>query len=101
MPEDVARELVRQMIDEVGEEGVAAMGRLPGLAAAVDQHAAAIRDLVEGSGRELTPPLLREYLDEFTDAAIERGWWPDETFDFETVRVIAICSLIRELERLG
>ncbi|GAA0358383.1 DUF6401 family natural product biosynthesis protein [Actinoallomurus spadix] len=101
MPEDVARELVRQMIDEVGEDGVAAMGRLPGLAAAVDQHAAAIRDLVAGAGRELTPQFLREYLDEFTDAAIERGWWPDEAFDFETVRVIAICALIRELEALA
>ncbi|WP_345366770.1 DUF6401 family natural product biosynthesis protein [Actinoallomurus liliacearum] len=100
MSEDVAREVVRQMIGEVGEEGVAAMGRMPGLAAAVDQHAAAIRDIVAGSGQELTLRVLREYLEGFTDAAIERGWWPDEEFDWETIRVVAVCSLIQELQEL-
>ncbi|GAA4618569.1 hypothetical protein GCM10023195_83550 [Actinoallomurus liliacearum] len=88
------------MIGEVGEEGVAAMGRMPGLAAAVDQHAAAIRDIVAGSGQELTLRVLREYLEGFTDAAIERGWWPDEEFDWETIRVVAVCSLIQELQEL-
>ncbi|MEV5712069.1 DUF6401 family natural product biosynthesis protein [Actinoallomurus sp. NPDC052274] len=100
MSEDVAREVVRQMIDEVGEEGIAAMKRMPGLAAAVDQHAAAIRDLVAEAGQELTPRVLREYLENFTDAAIERGWWPAEEFDWETVRVVAVCSLIQELQEL-
>ncbi|MCO6010116.1 DUF6401 family natural product biosynthesis protein [Actinoallomurus purpureus] len=98
MPEDASPELVRQMIDEVGEDGVAAIRRMPGLAAAVDQHAAAIRDVIAASGDELTPRVLRDYLEGFTDAAIERGWWPTDDFDWETVRVIAVCWLIRELQ---
>jgi hypothetical protein len=101
MPEDVSPELVRQMIDEVGEEGVAAMERIPGLAAAVDQHASAIRDVIAGSGEQLSPQVLRDYLEGFTDAAIERGWWPGDDFDWETVRVIAVCALIRELHEHG
>jgi Family of unknown function (DUF6401) len=100
MPDDLSARVVRQMIDEVGEEGVTAMGRMPGLAADVDQHAAAIRDVIAASGEELTPRVLRDYLDGFTDAAIERGWWPGDGFDWETVRVIAVCSLIRELREL-
>ncbi|MEV5750129.1 DUF6401 family natural product biosynthesis protein [Actinoallomurus sp. NPDC052308] len=100
MSEDVSRAVVRQMIDEVGEEGVTAMKRMPGLAAAVDQHTAAIRDIIAGSGQQLTPHVLREYLEGFTDAAIERGWWPGDEFDWETVRVVAVCSLIQELQEL-
>lgn len=97
MSEDLTPDLVRQMIAEVGEDGIAEMVRNPGLAAAVDQHAAAVRDVITASGAAMTPGVLLDYLYGFTDAAIERGWWPADAFDWETTRVIAVCSVIREL----
>jgi hypothetical protein len=97
MPEDLTPDVVRQMVTEVGKEGIARMNRDPGLAAAVDQHAAAVRDVIAASGNALTPRVLLDYLYKFTDAAIERGWWPGVSFDWETVRVVAVCSIVREL----
>lgn len=97
MSDDLPPDIVRQMIVEVGEGGMAEMARRPGLAAAVDQHAAAVRDVISASGDELTPTVLLDYLYGFTDAAIERGWWPADDFDWETIRVIAVCSIMRDL----
>lgn len=85
------------MIREVGEAGAEQTGTRPGLAAAVDQHAAAVRDVIAASGDELTAEVLLDYLYGFTDAAVERGWWPEDDFDWETTRVIAVCSLLRDL----
>jgi hypothetical protein len=93
---DVSSEIVRQLITEAGEAGIAEAGRDPGLASAVDQHAASVRDVIAMSDDELIPPVLIDYLHGFTDAAVERGWWPTGELDWETVRVIAVCRLIRE-----
>jgi hypothetical protein len=82
------------MIAEVGDAGIAEMSRDPGLAAAVEQHTMAVRDVIIASGDRPVPPVLFDYLHGFTDAAIERGWWPTGAFDWETVRVIAVYSLI-------
>jgi hypothetical protein len=82
------------MIAEVGDAGIAEMCCDPGLAAAVDQHVMAVRDVIIASGDQPVPPVLLDYLHGFTDAAIERGWWPTGAFDWETVRVIAVYSLI-------
>lgn len=95
---DASSELVLQLIAEIGEAGIAEMRRDPGLAAAVDQHTAAVRDVlqdIQASGDRVTD-VLRDYVHGFADEAIERGWWPDGGFDWETVRVIAVCSLMRE-----
>jgi hypothetical protein len=81
---------------EVGDEGVARMRRTPGLAAAVDQHAAAVRDVITASGDEPVADVLLDYVRGFTEAAVERGWWPTGEFDWETVRVIAVYSLLRQ-----
>jgi Family of unknown function (DUF6401) len=94
---DVSSEIVRQFVLQAGEAGIAKAGRAPGLAAAVDQHAAAVRDVILRSDHELTPRVLLDYLHGFTDAAVERGWWPADEYDWETTRVIAVCRLIREL----
>jgi hypothetical protein len=95
---EVSSEIVRQLIVEIGEAGIAEMGRDSGLAAAVDQHAAAVRDVIAASGDELVPSVLLDYLHGFTDAAIERGWWPTGDFDWETVRVVAVCWAMQELD---
>lgn len=93
---EASSELVHQLITEVGDAGIAEMRRDPGLAAAVDQHSAAVRDVITASGDEPVSEVLRDYVHGFADAAIERGWWPDGGFDWETVRVIAVCSLLRK-----
>jgi hypothetical protein len=92
---EASSELVLQLIAEIGDAGIAEMHRDPGLAAAVDQHTAAVRDVIQASGDEPVSEVLRDYVHGFADAAIERGWWPDGGFDWETVRVIAVCSLMR------
>jgi hypothetical protein len=70
----------------------------PGLAAAVDQHAAAIRDAVGGhSGLRHA---LGDYVLGFTDALREMGWTHHEGYDFAGLRLTAVCWLTREY-RLG
>src|SRR4051794_13520955 len=86
---------LRQMIVDVGAAGVARMRDDPRLAAAVDQHAAAVRDIIAASGQEPTREAFTDYLHGFADAALERGWWPDGDLDWETVRLIAVCFLNR------
>jgi hypothetical protein len=94
---EASPDIVHQLIAEIGEAGVARMRREPGLAAAVDQHSAAVRDVITASGDEPVSEVLLEYVHGFADAAIERGWWPDGDADWETVRVIAVYSLIQDL----
>jgi hypothetical protein len=84
---------LRQVIADVGEPGVIRMRDDPVLAAAVDQHAAAVRDIIAAIGEQPTPAVLLDYLHGFTDAARERGWRPDGDLDWESIRVIAVCFL--------
>lgn len=90
MSGDMSEEM-QVLIRDIGEAGVAQMASLPGLAAAVDQHVAAVRDAVESSGESLL-----DYLHGFTDSAFERGWWPRDTHDWEFVRVVAVCWMMRQ-----
>lgn len=94
---EASSEIVHQLIAEIGEAGVEQMRRDPGLAAAVDQHSAAVRDVITASGDEPVSDVLLDYVHGFADAAIERGWWPEGDFDWETVRVIAAYSLMRRM----
>src|ERR1700737_2226738 len=86
-------EMLRVLIQDIGEAGVAKMASDPSLAAAVDQHAAAIRDVITGSGGELHEAALLDYLHGFADTALEQGWWPGDEYDWQLVRVIAVCKL--------
>ncbi|MBX6768117.1 DUF6401 family natural product biosynthesis protein [Actinomadura rubrobrunea] len=70
------------------------MASIPGLLAAVDQHAAAVRDLLSASGQTLDAESLGEYLVSFTESALQRGWTPGDTRDWEFVRIVAICWLM-------
>ena len=106
-----ARRTLRRMIDEFG---------LPGLGAALDQHVAAVRDLLDDRpfahrssvitrmpARELAPRLAayaRSLLEEQRrgGGAVptpRAGEW--ERADWLTLRLLAICHLGREAARRG
>src|ERR1700677_151614 len=86
-----------------GDAGQVALARTagPGLRAAVDQHAAEIRDALGGQG---TTSGLLSYARGFTEAAVGRGWWPPHRrspaagldlagLDWESLRLAAVCQL--------
>jgi hypothetical protein len=104
-----ARRLLAQLHDRIGLPGLAAAGVVPGLVAAVDQHAAAVRDIlsfgVEGSATVLGTVLLAGYAKGLIDQARELGWhfgaptmltgWT--TADWITARLLAVCELARRV----
>ena len=66
----------------------------PGLVAAVDQHAAAVRDVLGGSDSyHLT---LGDYTLGFLDALRDADWREHAGYDFATLRLTAVSWLIRE-----
>jgi hypothetical protein len=95
------------LMDQVGTTGLAAAATLPALLAAVDQHAAGVRDIlllgVEGSAAAAAAVLLAGYAKGLLDqagtdghrlrAAVGECW---HRADWLTVRVLAICALSRD-----
>jgi hypothetical protein len=78
---------------------------LPGLTAAVDQHAAAVRDIlavgVQGSAAGVV--LLAGYARGLLDGAREQGWYPRRQTDWAradwiTTRLLAVCALAAQAE---
>ncbi|MFI0354548.1 DUF6401 family natural product biosynthesis protein [Actinomadura sp. 9N407] len=89
-------EVLGILVRDIGEAGIEEMAGSPALAAAVDQHAAAVRDLVTGPDRASPEPAaLMDYLHSFAEEAFRRGWWPDSTHDWEFVRIVTICWMMR------
>ena len=95
------------LMDQVGTAGLAAAATLPALLAAVDQHAAGVRDIlllgVEGSAAAAAAVLLAGYAKGLLDQAGTDGHrlravvgecW--HRADWLTVRVLAICALSRD-----
>lgn len=81
----------------------------PGLLAAIDQHAAAVCDTLS-----LDPPYapipkqrtvaredLTDYVLGFKDVLAEKGWEEPAGYDFATLRLTAICWLVREQDLLA
>ncbi|WP_017592771.1 DUF6401 family natural product biosynthesis protein [Nocardiopsis potens] len=69
----------------------------PWLTAELDQHAAAVRDSIASGGASLTLRSLTSYLRGFVDGCRERGWHSTSAeYDWETVRLLAICRLAKE-----
>lgn len=120
---DDLRDWVVRLAGEVGQASLAASGDSPALRAAVDQHAAEIRDALARPGRPLAPETLLSYARGFTEASIGRGWWPphrrthlspddecpgsglglafDEPVpDWESLRLAAVCRLLLEARGL-
>lgn len=84
----------------VGTAGLDAAARHPGLLAAVDQHAAAIRDALFADFRPLTAVHLAGYAEGVRDAAADHGWrLPDGPVDWTAAsdwvltRLLAVCHL--------
>ncbi|TMR10274.1 hypothetical protein ETD86_40310 [Nonomuraea turkmeniaca] len=82
---------------ELGDTQLARMGSDPGLVAAVDQHAAVLRDAIP-----LDRETLGDYLLGFLDELRHRGWAftsePSEPADLDAaaLRLTAVCWLARE-----
>jgi hypothetical protein len=95
------------VMDQLGDAGLAAAAAVPALLAAVDQHAAGVRDIlvlgVEGAAVAAGAVLLAGYAKGLLDqagtdparlrAAVGDGW---HRADWLTVRVLAVCALSRD-----
>lgn len=84
-------EVLGLIVRDIGEAGVAEMAGSPGLAAAVDQHVASLRDELGHPGEKE----LMGYLRRFAEDAFKRGWWPEDVHDWEFVRIVAVCWMMR------
>ncbi|MEU7025272.1 DUF6401 family natural product biosynthesis protein [Streptomyces sp. NPDC015232] len=78
----------------------------PGLVAAVDQHAAAVCDALIPAQRGPRPRTVRreelaDYVLGFTDWLTEVDWVEPVGHDFATLRLTAVCWLIREHDLLA
>jgi len=68
----------------------------PGLTASMDQHAAMVRDVIAGSGLEVTPQTLTDYRDGFLAQLAERGWQLRMELDWRAIRLFALERMIDE-----
>jgi hypothetical protein len=85
------------LVRDIGDAGIAEMAGSPALAAVVDQHAAEVRDLLTGpGGSHPEPDALMRYLHGFAEDAFRRGWWPEDTGDWEFVRIVTVCWMMRQ-----
>jgi hypothetical protein len=81
----------------------------PGLLAAIDQHAAAVCDTLSLDQSEVLLPVQRtvgreelsDYVLGFSDVLAETGWQEPVGYDFATLRLTAICWLVREQDLLA
>ena len=91
------------LMASVGLTGLDAADRRPGLLAAVDQHAAGVRDSLSADSRPLTAVILAAYAEGVRDAAFKHGWrapmgpidWTQP--DWVLHRLLAVCALVRTL----
>ncbi|WP_328473132.1 DUF6401 family natural product biosynthesis protein [Actinoplanes sp. NBC_00393] len=90
-----ARLSLAQWTHQLGAAGMEAMRLVPGLAAAVDQHVAQIRETI---GR-VRPDTLAAYADGVADTVTAKGWSADETkagwhrASWPSLHLLAICVL--------
>ncbi|MFV2113059.1 DUF6401 family natural product biosynthesis protein [Micromonospora sp. LOL_025] len=98
-----ARATLALLSASVGAEGLAAAAARPGLLALVDQHAAAVRESLDGDRRPLSAAALAGYAEGVRAAALEHGWQPPaapvdwSAPDWLLTRLLAVCALTRSL----
>lgn len=104
-----ARRALERLNDQLGTAGLLAAATIPGLAAMVDQHEAAIRDIltagVESGAVVAGAVLLAGYAQGIQDHLRERGLAlpiPADETEWSTatwfhVRLLAVCSLARNV----
>ncbi|ROS41920.1 hypothetical protein EDD35_4293 [Amycolatopsis thermoflava] len=108
--ERTSRRTLNHLHSQLGAAGlVAAVATAPGLTAVVDQHAAAVRDIlaagVEGSAAVAGVVLLAGYARGLLDHAREAGWrltvpqGPESgPMDWLTFRLLAVCTLANSMD---
>ncbi|MBO4209985.1 DUF6401 family natural product biosynthesis protein [Micromonospora echinofusca] len=96
--------VLASLLSSVGTAGLAAAAATPGLLAAVDQHAAAVRDSLDGDVWPVTRVGLAGYAEGVRDAAREHGWQPpavpvdwSAVDDWVLLRLLAVCLLAEQL----
>ncbi|WP_211212805.1 DUF6401 family natural product biosynthesis protein [Nonomuraea coxensis] len=87
---------LRWLMNTLGTSQLARMGAEPGLVAAVDQHAAELREAIP-----LDRETLGDYLLGFLDELRHRGWMFTGEQDAPSLRLTAVCWLAREHGFLG
>ena len=104
-----ARRALDRLHDQLGTAGLVAATTVPGLAAVLDQHEAAVRDIlttgVEASAAVAGTVLLAGYARGIQDHLRERGLSlpiPTDATEWRTaswfhVRLLAVCSLARNM----
>jgi hypothetical protein len=100
-----ARSTLARLDEQFGAAGLLAAAAMPGLAAAIDQHSAAVRDIltygVEGSAAVAGAVLLAGYARGLLDEATAQGrrpTAPDDaggwaSADWVSLRLLAVCAL--------
>jgi Family of unknown function (DUF6401) len=105
-----ARRTLARLHEQLGA-GLLAASALPALSATIDQHAAAVRDIVamgvEGSAAVAGVVLLAGYARGVVDQAAELGWrftppvdagaWANA--DWFTSRLLAVCALVEQCDQ--
>jgi hypothetical protein len=92
-----------ELTASVGVSGLAAAAGSPGLLAAVDQHAAGIRDSLSADTRPLTAIILAAYAEGVRDAAFKHGWTAPAAeidwlhADWVLHRLLGVCLLAQTL----
>ncbi|MFG1609984.1 DUF6401 family natural product biosynthesis protein [Actinoplanes sp. NPDC049265] len=87
----------------VGATGLPAAAAFPALLAAIDQHAAGVRDSLSADVRPLTPVILAAYAEGVRDAAFKHGWTPPSgeidwtANDWVLRRLLAVVTLATTL----
>jgi hypothetical protein len=95
-----SRAALTDLVHRLGRPGLTAAADLPGLLAAVDQHAAALRDRLTDGRRAPSAIGLAGYAQGVRDAAGALGWHPPaaDAVDWRRahwllVRLLAVCQL--------
>lgn len=98
MREHSALRWIADLSDRIGVAGWTTLALTPALAAQVDQHGAAVRDIlllgVEGAGAVGAVVLLAAYGRGLLDSAVEAGEpWRGEVSSWLGARLLAVCQL--------
>ncbi len=102
-----AHAVLDQLMASIGVDGLVAAMRNPGLLAAVDQHAAAIRETLRASDRGVDVVSLAGYARSVLALLNRHGYTVPEpdaidwnTADGQVLRLVAICSLAENADIL-
>jgi hypothetical protein len=100
--QSAARSTLNGLMIWLGDHGLSAAGRSIGLTAAIDQHAAAVRDALGDPAEGPSAVALAGYAAGVRDALIEAEWrmlpvneldW--SALEWPVVRLLAVCLLAR------